>query len=1338
MAGLRMNLKKDKYANLTKEISELEPENEPLHYHSQCYRQYTAVKRKSDASDPAIPNKEARIVTRQRSPMPKSDEHGLLKGDCIFCGRSRKKLKGKEEPRQNLQTEAAVESINERVKYCSNERIKALVASGIPLIAKSAEYHRSCYALFDKETSNKSKLNVPSSYHHHKYAFDSICTYIEDHIILHEQPTLLSSLLTYYISEFVGNGGNEKEITSYGPQNLQRKIMDKYHDRLKISMFDKRSGNLIYTANISEDLAHTVYQNNGNLVHNDTIRSIALQLRAQILMLPQTKIPKPTTIEALKECSPDIPPQLDLFFRCLISGLKHDTKQCKDSINRKVVSMASDAIYNVSRGNIKPWKHTVLGLGLASLTGSKITMQILNRHGHCIDYNTTKGLETEIAYSIECEERDTPDGIELRPNLSTASAWDNNDSYVETLDGKSTLHITVGHTYQNILDPANSLNDNTSPEAIRYQPGRSRRTYQGKEREIPSFRKPLKKALFNSTAESAALPGQSTEAETIDRHDNTNEHLMQHFMKPIDLYWLHLSREKDVALHAGFISNLVTDRLPLQRICYMDPISSSPTNNDVVRETMVRTINVARETGQEYAVVTYDLAVASKAYSIQSVEAPTFDKLLVMLGNFHIELAFFGAVGTYLSECGIEFILSESGVLAEGSMMGFLKGKLYNRCIRIHQLLANILERKIYECFMETLPTEELETFKDLMCNVPLNSREVESYLENSIIVNHLNLYERFLQMMLEGSHGPTAQFWAIYVYLINRLHREMQRVIKMNDVAGYITVLPAILDVFFALNRPNYARWGSLFLKKLENAPPPIRRILDDGAFSIRRTQKNYSRSAIDLSLEQTFNRDAASQVKGIVSFRNSENAMRRWSITMAQRAMAVTELRSLAGLDHSETVAMQCRNSRIAKDNKHMNLLSEKMEDFCNPFSNDVSSALINVATGRAATKETESYLITTLTRGHDARENFQREWERDASHFHKPLKRIRIENFAAENMKLRPKVRAAEMKALTSNSLRDMFIRMVIVASQMTAFDLRNILSYPVTEYPLSLAHSDGSRVKSDKSTLLNKLESLQSISILTQQMLPKSFACIFDGGLILHSVLSQARVGASFGSIARQMLVTICSGKGVEVHLCLDKYVAKSIKGSERKLRGSLDLPYVITGPEQTIRQCGQKLLSNGEFKNAFSKFIVKEWRKQHYYTILEGKVLFVSYGGECYQYIPNQGDESISVEEPSYLRGNHEEADTLIAFHAAQITGDIVVRASDTDVLIILIGFLGEQCPEERSSRKIFMDCGVGNHRRLIDICKIVSSLEGLKPGLSKAMPAYHAFTGCDYTSAFYR
>ena len=96
--------------------------------------------------------------------------------------------------------------------------------------------------------------------------------------------------------------------------------------------------------------------------------------------------------------------------------------------------MALDAIYNVSHGTVKPWKQTAMGLGLSSLTISKLSLQILIHAGHC------------ISYSVESEERDSHDGIRLLPNRATTNVWDN-DANFETLDGRQTLHATVGHTY---------------------------------------------------------------------------------------------------------------------------------------------------------------------------------------------------------------------------------------------------------------------------------------------------------------------------------------------------------------------------------------------------------------------------------------------------------------------------------------------------------------------------------------------------------------------------------------------------------------------------------------------------------------------------------------------------------------------------------------------------------------------------------------------------------------------------------------------------------------------------------------------------------------------------
>lgn len=333
-----------------------------------------------------------------------------------------------------------------------------------------------------------------------------------------------------------------------------------------------------------------------------------------------------------------------------------------------------------------------------------------------------------------------------------------------------------------------------------------------------------------------------------------------------------------------------------------------------------------------------------------------------------------------------------------------------------------------------------------------------------------------------------------------------------------------------------------------------------------------------------------------------------------------------------------------------------------------------------------------------------------------------------------KRKKKTQGVQDTITSAESLRDTFIRIIVVVSEKTTFDLRHVLEYPITPYPLSLAHSDGAHLKTAKSALLNKLEDFQTDVLID---LPVNCARVYDGGLLLHSVLSSVNIGATYGSIATTVLSTVCSGSGMEVHVCLDKYIENSIKDSERQLRGTVDTVYTISGPDQTVRQRGQNLLNSSSFKNELGKFLLREWQKDHYWSLLNGKTLYASHGGECYKYMPMQ--QKIVMSSPAHLQANHEEADTLIAFHVENISSSaVLVRASDTDVLIILIGLLGRKLPEERTRSTIIMDCGSGNSRRYIDVSNIVDVLEERKAGLSRALPGYHAFTGCDFTSSFYR
>ena len=67
--------------------------------------------------------------------------------------------------------------------------------------------------------------------------------------------------------------------------------------------------------------------------------------------------------------------------------------------------------------------------------------------------------------------------------------------------------------------------------------------------------------------------------------------------------------------------------------------------------------------------------------------------------------------------------------------------------------------------------------------------------------------------------------------------------------------------------------------------------------------------------------------------------------------------------------------------------------------------------------------------------------------------------------------------------------------------------------------------------------------------------------------------------------------------------------------------------------------------------------------------------------------------------------------------------------------MILIGAIGQH---RETMGNIIMDTGMGSNRRYLNVTNIADVLEERKNGLSRALLGYHAFTGCDFTSAFYR
>ena len=118
---------------------------------------------------------------------------------------------------------------------------------------------------------------------------------------------------------------------------------------------------------------------------------------------------------------------------------------------------------------------------------------------------------------------------------------------------------------------------------------------------------------------------------------------------------------------------------------------------------MRKSLQIAQEAKKNSIVVTYDLAIAKIAMQIQKQESPVYDNMFNALGSFHIEKAYFKALGKIMSESGGPFLLQECQV----SIKSFLSGLSYNKSKQLHEILATVFDILHFKTFLDLQEDKE-------------------------------------------------------------------------------------------------------------------------------------------------------------------------------------------------------------------------------------------------------------------------------------------------------------------------------------------------------------------------------------------------------------------------------------------------------------------------------------------------------------------------------------------------------------------------------------------------------------------------------------------------------
>lgn len=142
------------------------------------------------------------------------------------------------------------------------------------------------------------------------------------------------------------------------------------------------------------------------------------------------------------------------------------------------------------------------------------------------------------------------------------------------------------------------------------------------------------------------------------------------------------------------------------------------------------------------------------------------------------------------------------------------------------------------------------------------------------------------------------------------------------------------------------------------------------------------------------------------------------------------------------------------------------------------------------------------------------------------------------------------------------------------------------------------------------------------------------------------------------------------------------------------------------------------MKSTSFKQQLPRFFLKDWAEQWHASVLDGRELYVGVETECVRFRGVNGE--VEVSPIPHLGCNHPEADTRICLHLIDASrsfekGDLVVRATDTDILVIILHH------SDQISLTVWMDIGTSVNRRYVNLSAIAGEI-GRK--LCMALPAW--------------
>lgn len=648
----------------------------------------------------------------------------------------------------------------------------------------------------------------------------------------------------------------------------------------------------------------------------------------------------------------------------------------------------------------------------------------------------------------------------------------------------------------------------------------------------------------------------------------------------------------------------------------------------------------------------------------------------VMLGGLHIEMSMWRVVGDLLDESGWVELLTEADVASSGTADSFLSASHLTKTRRAHQVTALALSVLQQEAYSRANDCD----------NNPFDKWKLEA-----------------------ASKSPLFHFWDL-VLRLERLVLTFVRAHRERNFDLYVQTLECLAPFYFSLDHINYARWVPVHIRDMKSLPDSNNdEFLRCWVFP--KTHRKFSAIPLDQAHEQ--NNKLVKDSGGAVGLTENPNALKRWMISGPEQIRLLKEFQSSDKALSVSDSSLDQGHSKQETFKKHVNSLCQSIRTMGNPFLDSDTTELMRIDNHDCVQESVATSLRELQATGKAQYEEYVNSVLKERTKaIQTPIKKNKLPIF-----KRQPCQQKAKSKLATEDLKSDysLFSQMFI-ASQVRDGDLGEFFSHENHQWPPALSQHGKLRLINSKSELLDCLDTPN-----IQQ--PDTYdAKVFDGAAVVHS-LPTAEV-STFGEYSQQVFlpwVTRQLQNCNRVDIVWDTYKHDSLKESTREKRG------------KGIRR---KVSHQARLPLNFVHFLRDTKNKEELFALLSDDLSKVEYRDTKEVYI-TKGKNVIAVgsgtEMPS---SDQEEADTRMCLHVQDAIEkgamNIVVSTVDTDVVVIFIG-LFPKLTSLNDEIQLWIEFGKGKYLRYFSINHVYQQLGD---AVSRSLPFFHAFSGCDTTSQF--